>query len=123
MHDGTNRLREKLANSLREAAEAKVALDRAEGKIKGVPHYSVIEDTAHELGCQASRLVQQMHMTELVANQSLSGKCPKCGGRHTLQLKERMVVSGDGPVELLELAGHCPCCRRAFFPSAGNAGV
>jgi hypothetical protein len=43
MDDRNSVLREKAAKLLREAAEAKVALDRAEGKIKGVPHYSVIE--------------------------------------------------------------------------------
>jgi len=123
MDDGTNRLREKVAKCLREAAEAKVALDRAEGKIKGVPHYSVIEDAAHELGCDLSRLVQQMHFAELVAAQPSSGKCPKCGSRQTLKMKKRRLTSGDGPVELQELAGDCPCCRKAFFPSAGSAGV
>ncbi len=46
MDDQTNDWREKLAKSLREVAELKVALDRAEGKIKGVPHYSVIESLA-----------------------------------------------------------------------------
>jgi DNA polymerase II large subunit len=123
MDDGTNPLREKLAKCLREAAEAKVALDRAEGRIKGVPHYSVIEDAAHEVGQELSRFVQQMHFNELVAAQPLSGKCPKCGSRHSLELRKRTVTSGDGPVELRELAGDCPCCRRAFFPSTRNAGV
>jgi hypothetical protein len=123
MDDGNSALRKKVAKLIREAAEAKVALDLAEGKIKGVPHYSVIEDTAHELGCEVSRLVQQMHMAELVAHQSLSGKCPQCGGRHTLQPKRRTVTSGDGPVELVELVGDCTCCRRAFFPSAGDTGL
>jgi hypothetical protein len=68
MDDRNSALREKAAKLLREAAEAKVALDRAEGKIKGVPHYSVIENAAHEVGREISRMVQQMHMTELVAN-------------------------------------------------------
>ena len=117
--DGRNSaLREKAEKLLREAAEAKVALDRAEGMIKGVPHYSVIENAAHEIGCEISRLVQQMHVAELVANQPLSGKCPACDTRHPLKVKKRTVTSGDGPVELIELVGDCPCCRKAFFPSA-----
>jgi hypothetical protein len=123
MDDRNSVLREKAAKLLREAAEAKVALDRAEGKIKGVPHYSVIENTAHEVGREISRLVQQMHMTELVANQPLSGKCPQCGGRHELKPKKRTVTSGDGTLELTELVGDCTCCRRAFFPSAGKLGI
>ncbi|HUC84409.1 MAG TPA: hypothetical protein VL970_04380 [Candidatus Acidoferrales bacterium] len=123
MDDGNGRLREKLAKLLDEAAAAKVALDRSEGRIKGVPHYSVIEDAAHEVGQQVSRLVQQRHMRELVANQSLSAKCPKCGRQEPLTLKTRRVTSGDGPVELDELAGDCSYCRRTFFPSAGNVGI
>ena len=117
MDDKTNGLRERLAKSLREVTELKVALDRAEGRVKGVPHYSVIEDAAHELGCEVSRRVQQMHMAELVAERPLSGKCPQCGSLQPLDVAERAVTSGDGPLELSELKGYCPCCRRAFFPS------
>lgn len=123
MDDRTSALQEKVAKLLREAAQAKVALDRAEGKVKGVPHYSVIENAAHEVGCEVSRLVQQIHMTELVANQPLSGKCPQCGERHPLEPRKRTVISGDGPLELIELVGDCTCCRRSFFPSAGNTGL
>jgi DNA repair exonuclease SbcCD ATPase subunit len=123
MDDRTDRLREKLAQALREVAELKVALDRAEGKIKKTPHYSVIEDAAHEVGCQVSRLVQQMHMTELVAESSPSGRCPGCGRLEPLKSKKRTLLSADGPVELPELTGHCPRCRRAFFPSARDAGI
>ena len=123
MEDKMEQLREKLAKTLQEAAELKVALDRADGRIQGVPHYSVIEDAAHEIGCQLSRLVQQRHMAELVAQCSPSGKCPKCGRMQSLNLKKRAVLSGDGSVELSELAGHCPCCRRAFFPSPRNVGI
>ena len=123
MDDGNSQLREKLVKSLRESAAAKVALDRAEGKIKGVPHYTVIEDAADDVGREVSRLVQQLHLTELVADQSLSGKCPECGTRCDLELKKRKLTSGAGSVELLESTGHCPCCRRAFFPSAGSDGV
>jgi DNA polymerase II large subunit len=123
MEGGNSALREKVAKLIREAAEAKVALDRAEGKIKGVPHYSVIEDAAHELGREVSRLVQQIHMTDLLARQSLSGKCPQCGGRQALRTQHRTVASGDGPVDLIELVGDCTCCRRAFFPSAGKPGI
>lgn len=123
MDDRNSVLRKKAAKLLREAAEAKVALDRAEGKINGVPHYSVIENTAHEVGRELSRLVQQMHLTELIANQPLSGRCPKCHAQHGLKLKKRTVTSGDGPVEVTELVGDCTCCRQAFFPSARNSGI
>lgn len=116
-------LREKVASLIREAAEAKVALDQAEGKIRGVPHYSVIEETAHELGREVSRMVQEIHLRELVARQSPSGKCPECGTFASLELKERTILSSDGPIQCLELAGYCTCCRRTFFPAAGGVGV
>ena len=47
-------LTEKLEKLLKEAAEVSVTLDRANGTITGVPHYSVIEARAHDLGQQLS---------------------------------------------------------------------
>jgi hypothetical protein len=118
MDDSTSRRREEYLRLLWQTAEMKVSLDRADGKIQGVPHYSEIEKAAHELGRQISRMVQAMHVNQVVAEQPETAPCPKCGKRCKLHPKKRKVVSGDGPVELQELAGHCPCCRRAFFPSA-----
>jgi len=54
----TIQLRERLERLLREAAEVEVELSRADGTIQGIPHYSVIEGRAHELGRQLSRQVQ-----------------------------------------------------------------
>jgi hypothetical protein len=116
-------LREKVEKLLRETAAAKVALDRAEGTVRGVPHYSVIENAAHDIGQQVSRLVQAMHLQELVAGQAVSGKCPDCGTPAALEPRERKVLSGDGPIEATELRGYCSCCRRNFFPAAGSVGV
>ena len=46
--DGTaTDLKKKLDQLLHQAAEVSVALDRAEGILVGVPHYSVIELRAH----------------------------------------------------------------------------
>jgi hypothetical protein len=47
-------LQKKLKSLLTEAAEVSVALDHANGIIQGVPHYSVIELRAHDLGQQLS---------------------------------------------------------------------
>jgi hypothetical protein len=33
------------------------------------------------------------------------------------------MTSVDGPFEMQELYGHCPSCRRDFFPSSGDPGV
>jgi hypothetical protein len=122
--DGDPRvLRKKLDDLLREAAEVSVALDRADCTIRGVPHYSVIEGRAHELGCQLSRRVQERQMAEIVACQVSTAACPGCGRRCELVARKRRVTSGDGEVDLQELEGYCPSCRRAFFPAARDVGV
>jgi hypothetical protein len=117
------RLRKKLDDLLREAAEVSVALDGANGTIRGVPHYSVIEGRAHELGQQLSRQVQERQMSEIVAAQVTMGTCPGCGRRRELMASKRRVTSVDGVVTLQELEGYCRSCRKAFFPPAGDPRV
>ncbi len=110
-------LKERLERLLREVAEVEVALSRADGTIRGVPHYSVIEGRAHELGQHLSRLVQERQMGELAASQAPTGKCPRCGKRVQLQPRERTIKSVDGDTTCQELVGHCRRCRRFFFPA------
>jgi len=112
------RLRERLERSLREAAEIEVELSRADGSIRGVPHYSVIEGRAHELGKQLSRAVQQRQMSELVASQSTTAKCPTCGTRCDVRPQKRPLQSVDGAAEVADSQADCPVCRRSFFPAA-----
>ena len=122
--DGTTiELTEKLERLLREAAQVSVDLDRAKGTIVGVPHYSVIEARAHELGQQLSRQIQLRRMGEISAQASSSAKCPECGTRCELGRKKRRVTSIDGPLVVEEPVGHCPVCRRGFFPPPGNLGI
>jgi hypothetical protein len=123
MDDDALRLRKKLDDLLREAAEVSVALDRANGTIRGVPHYSVIEARAHELGQQLSRQIQERQMGEIVAAQVSKGICPGCGRHRELIPTKRQVTSVDGVITLQELEGYCESCRKAFFPVAGDAGV
>jgi hypothetical protein len=123
MDGATAALKEKLNRLLKEAAQVSVALDRADGTITGVPHYSVIEARAHELGQQLSREIQARRMGELVAGRMATAPCPKCRARCELDFEPRTVTSIDGPVEILELQGYCPTCRRAFFPRQRDTGV
>ena len=90
-----------LASLMRRAAEVKVGLDQAEGRLpkSGVPHYSLIENAAHELGQLLSRMVQEQMLNEVVAVQPNSSKCPACGTRCSLETTSRKVLSGDGRVE------------------------
>jgi uncharacterized protein with PIN domain len=116
-------LQEKLTGLLREAAEVSVAPDRLNGTIRGVPHYSVIELRAHELGRQLSRAIQQRHMAAVVDHQVGRARCPACGAESELEPAERRAASIDGPLGLPELKGYCRRCRRSFFPPAGAAGL
>jgi DNA-directed RNA polymerase subunit RPC12/RpoP len=115
-------LRERLEQLLREAAHVEVELSRADGTIRGVPHYSLIEGRAHALGKQLSREVQQQQMRELNASQTPAAKCPQCGTRNELRTRSRPVKTVDGQTDLQELVGNCPRCRRAFFPDTRDAG-
>jgi hypothetical protein len=116
------KLKERLERLLREAAEVEVELSRAKGAIKGVPHYSLIEGRAHELGRQLRREVQQREMSELVAAQAATAKCPECHTVRKLQVKKRNVKPVDGETPRQELVGHCPWCRRSFFPATRGIG-
>lgn len=95
----------------------------APGTIQGVPHYSVIELRAHELGQKLSRTVQQRHLQTLLQEQPPRASCPTCGTSCQLHSQERSVTSIDGPVTLVDLRGHCPKCRRAFFPLPTDPGL
>lgn len=123
MVDRVQALKEKLERLVKEAAAVSVELDRADGTIVGVPHYSVIELRAHELGQQLSREIQQQQMAETVALRISKAKCPSCGTRCELITTKRTVKSIDGPIEIQEARGRCPFCRRDFFPSAGENGL
>lgn len=122
--DGTAAtLKEKLDQLLREAAEVSVALDQADGTIVGVPHYSVIEAGAHELGQQLSRQIQARQMGQIAARAADTAKCPECGTRCQLVRQKRRVTSIDGSLTVEEPVGHCPGCRRGFFPPPGIVGL
>jgi len=109
-------LKDKLDQLLREAAEVSVALDRADGTIVGIPHYSVIEARAHELGRELSRRIQARQMGQFAGHAPETARCPKCGTRCRLDRRSRRITSVDGPLEVEEAVAHCHRCRRGFFP-------
>jgi hypothetical protein len=123
MDGTTTNLKENLDQLLREAADVSVALDRVEGTIVGVPHDSVIEGRAHELGQQLGRRIQAQHMGDLAARAPASSKCPECGTRCDTSRERRQVRSVDGTLTVDEPVAHCPKCRRGFFPPPGGAGL
>jgi hypothetical protein len=121
MAETTVALQEKLDQLLQEAARVSVALDRADGTIVGIPHYSVIETRAHELGRQLSRQIQAEHMGDLTAGAAPTARCPECGTRCDTSRKKRGLASVDGSLAVDEPVAYCPKCRRGFFPLEGNA--
>ncbi len=53
--------------------------------------------------------------SEVIGQQAL---CPTCSRVCALKRKPRPVVVRGGTATLDEPVGHCPTCRRDFFPSA-----
>jgi uncharacterized protein with PIN domain len=123
MDDRQRALKEKLTRLLTEVAEIEVELSRTEGAIVGIPHYSVIEGRAHELGRELSRQVQRRQMAETAAVSPRKAKCPACSTTCELTPHKRPITSIDGELEIQELKGRCPVCRRDFFPSPGDFGL
>jgi hypothetical protein len=115
-------LQEELNHLLQKAARVAVALDRVDGTVVGVPHYSVIEARAHELGRQLSRAVQAAHMGGMTTHAARPVKCPECGTRCEVVPRQRRLSSIDGPLAFEEPTCHCPRCRRGFFPPPGSVG-
>ena len=118
MDDRNAAVAKKLEDLLSEAAKTAVELSRLNGTIQGVPHYSVIELHAHELGKQLSRQIQQRQMNEVAADQSRQHPCPTCGTKCDVKVSAREVGSIDGKVALQEIEGYCGKCRRSFFPES-----
>ncbi len=49
--------------------------------------------------------------------------CPQCGTLCTIGSAERPLRVKGGVISLREPKGHCPTCRRDFFPSASDVEV
>lgn len=115
-----------LDKALKEATAAAVELQRLLPEHQGVPHYSVIEQAAHEVGCRLSRLIQHQRSGEVAAEaggQTGQALCPCCQRLCRVVYKTRVVKSIDGAVDLIESLAHCTRCERDFFPSTDNTWV
>jgi hypothetical protein len=113
---------QKLERLFSEAAELAIEKELATWDPAKPPHFSQIEEAAHRLARQLSCRIQERAAREVVAQVPTTADCPGCGRSCELKHTTREVQSIDGPIELLELSGLCPRCRRAFFPSAGSDG-
>lgn len=115
-------LEKKFESLLQELATVGEQLQRQKWGAAGVPHYSEIEGSAHELGRRLSRAIQREATVETAGRAGSQAACPGCGQIWELEYKGRTIESVDGPTEIWEAVGYCPRCERSFFPSAGNIG-
>lgn len=113
------KLLRKFQECLKAAAEAAVALQRAQHDFSTTPHYSVIENFAHQAGVDLSCLVQAQQAALVAAEAGATLPCPECRKICQITTKTRDVQSIDGKVELTEAKAYCSRCERSFFPSAG----
>lgn len=113
---------QKLEQLFSEAAELAVEREVAQWDPKKPPHYSQVEEAAHRLARQLSCRIQERAVREIVAREATSADCPGCGQSCELKHERRPMQSIDGAIELLEVSGYCPRCRRAFFPSTESVG-
>jgi hypothetical protein len=109
------RERQKLLNRL---AELQLEEFRETGTFDSTPHFSTIEEAAHQLGQALSRQVQEQTAREVASSAQDEAPCPTCGRSCRLKTSRRTVKGIDGPFELDEVFGECRRCRRSFFPSA-----
>jgi len=122
MDDKTQKLKEKLERLLLDAAETAAELQVAERGARKSVHFSQIEAAAHLVGSQLSCRIQERTARELAANIPQELPCPTCGVLCRLNVERRTVSSTDGSLDLWEPHGHCPRCRRDFFPAARSVG-
>jgi len=77
-----------------------------------------------EIAVTASKAVVKGAVETMTEEQSEAlggeGPCPTCGRVCELKRKPRPVTVRGGTATLDEPVGHCPTCRRDFFPSAGR---
>ena len=117
--DATMDLREEeKVRLLNRLAEIMVEEQRALGTFRQTPHLceleTVSQSLAQRLGCASlSRAVR-----EVAAQCDSQAACPTCGKQWPVEMTKRPVKSLSGSIELMEPVGHCPACRRDFFPSA-----
>ena len=114
----TDNLSREFQEALKAATEAAVALQRAQQDFSSTPHYSVIENFAHEAGVKLSCLVQGQQAALVAAEAGTTAACPGCGKTCHVTTKTRDVKSIDGDVKLAEAKAYCSRCERSFFPSA-----
>jgi hypothetical protein len=115
--------RERKLKEIREIAEGWGKIVAREAFLEG-PGLDVTLADMEEIAAMASQALVKGAVEEMVGEQGkqLGGEapCPTCQRACPLQIKRRPVTVRGGTVTLEEPVGHCPACRRDFFPSASG---
>jgi hypothetical protein len=78
-----------------------------------------------ELAATASKAMVRGAIETLTGDQAKlmpeEAPCPVCARLCPLHTRDRPIKVRGGEATLEELVGHCPTCRRDFFPSASGA--
>jgi hypothetical protein len=81
--------------------------------------FASIEDVASKVG----RAVARHLMADLAIKQTelldQPQPCPTCQRLCDVQVRDRPLTTGEGPIDLRETVCRCSGCRRDFFPSTG----
>lgn len=101
--------------------------DRLEIPVREVSEQKVrfaeLEAAGHQLGRAVAQIATERLALQRAERLTEPEPCPTCGKVSSLVHRERELQTLDGPVELCEPVGHCPACRRDFFPSASGVGA
>jgi hypothetical protein len=88
----------------------------------GGPGLDVTLADMEEFAATASRAMVKGAVETMATTQAAQlgqeAACPTCGRMCPLKILPRPVVVRGGEATLDEPVGHCPACRRDFFPSA-----
>jgi hypothetical protein len=118
--------RERKLKEIQEIAEGWGKMIAGEAFPDG-PGLEVTLADMEEYAAAASRALVKGAVESMAGSQAEqlgeAAPCPSCRKMCPLERKSRPVVVRGGAAHLEEPVGHCPACRRDFFPSASGLEV